>query len=220
MKKSDLVIPFKFEDRRAIIINRFLYIPDHYNLHDQFSDEITFENENEINIEYCSGNGEWIVEKAKRNPNINFIAVEMKFLRARQIWIKMHKDNLKNLFVVKSEAFIFTKNYLNKNFVADVFINFPDPWPKKKHAKNRLIKKDFLNQVYRIQKKDTTITIVTDHEDYRDEIIKEFLKIKEYKALFKKPYFTQDTKGFGSSFFSSLFISKGKAINCIKFARK
>ncbi|NGX34032.1 MAG: tRNA (guanine-N(7)-)-methyltransferase [Candidatus Anoxychlamydiales bacterium] len=219
MKKSDLVIPFKFEDRKSIIINRFLYVPSHYNSHDKFRDEITFENENEINIEYCSGNGEWIIDKAKKNPNINFIAVEMKFLRARQIWVKMHKDNLKNLFVVKAEAFIFTKYYLKDLTSSDVFINFPDPWPKKKHAKNRLIKKEFLEEVSRIQKKDKTITIVTDHENYRDEIIEEFFKIKEYKTLFKKPYFVQNALDFGSSFFMDLFQSKDKSINFIKFAR-
>nr|NGX30624.1 hypothetical protein [Candidatus Anoxychlamydiales bacterium] len=64
MKKSDLVIPFKYEDRRPIILNRYLYVPDNYDAHDQFTDKITFENDNEINIEYCSGNGEWIIEKA------------------------------------------------------------------------------------------------------------------------------------------------------------
>jgi len=219
MKKTDLVIPFKYEDRRPIIINRYLYVPDNYYAHDEFTDKITFENENEINIEYCSGNGEWIIEKAKKNPNINFIAVEMKFLRARQIWLKMHKDNLKNLFVVQSEAFVFTKHYLKDYFVSEVFINFPDPWPKKRHAKNRLLKEEFLKEVNRVQKKDKTITIVTDHEDYRDQVIEEFLKIKEYKAVFKEPYFIQDASGFGSSFFLSLFQSKGKAINFIKFTR-
>ncbi|NGX48948.1 MAG: tRNA (guanine-N(7)-)-methyltransferase [Candidatus Anoxychlamydiales bacterium] len=219
MKKSDLVIPFKYEDRRPIILHRFLYVPDNYDFHDEFRDKITFENDNEINIEYCSGNGEWIVDRAKKNPNINFIAVEMKFLRARQIWLKMHKENIKNLFVVKSEAFIFTKHYLKDCFASDVFINFPDPWPKKKHAKNRLIKKEFLQEVNRVQKKDETITVVTDHEDYRDEIINEFLKVKEYRSIFKEPYFEQDTKGFGSSFFSTLFQSKDKAINYIKFSR-
>jgi len=219
MKKSDLVIPFKYEDRRPIIINRYLYVPDNYFAHDEFRDKITFENDNEVHIEYCSGNGEWIIDRAKKNPNINFIAVEMKFLRARQIWLKMHKENIKNLFVVKAEAFIFTKHYLEDCFASDIFINFPDPWPKKKHAKNRLIKKEFLQEVNRVQKKDNMITIVTDHEEYRDEIINEFFKVKEYRAIFKKPYFEKDTKGFGSSFFSTLFQSKGKAINYIKFSR-
>jgi len=219
MKKSDLVIPFNFENRKPVIINSFFYVPEHFYSHDKFKCEIAFENDNPINIEYCSGNGQWIIEKAKKNQDINFIAVEKKFLRARQIWLKMHKENLKNLFVVQSDAFVFTKNYLKNMSISDVYINFPDPWPKKKHAKNRFIKKEFLQDVSRVQKQGKTISVITDHEDYRDEIINEFLKIKEYKALLKEPYFIQNSEDFGSSFFMELFRSKGKAINYIKFAK-
>ncbi|NGX63394.1 MAG: tRNA (guanine-N(7)-)-methyltransferase [Candidatus Anoxychlamydiales bacterium] len=219
MKKSDLHIPFEFENRRPIILNRLLYVPSNYDKHQLFNEDIVFENDNNIAIEYCSGNGDWIIEKAKTNPNINFIAVEMKFERARKIWVKMHNQNLKNLFVVLAEAFTFTKFYLKDRDVFEVFINFPDPWPKKKHKKNRLIKKAFLKDVARVLKKDSFITIVTDHISYRDEIIDTFLKSLEYRAVFQKPYFVQNIQNFGSSFFDTLFKSKGKAINFLKFQR-
>lgn len=219
MKKSDLFLPFKFENRKPIIINRFLFVPKHYDKHHLFNEEISFENKNEINIEYCSGNGTWIVEKAKLSPKINFIAVEMKFLRARQIWLKMHSQGINNLFVICSDAFTFTKYYLKDSSIADVFINFPDPWPKRKHAKKRLINKEFLGDVNRVMKPNSVITIVTDHTGYLEQMIETFVKIKEYKSIFQKPYFVQDIKNFGSSFFSSLFESKGKAINYLKFSR-
>ena len=53
----------------------------------------------------------------------------------------------------------------------------------------------------------TILEIVTDHENYRDAIIKEFLKVKEYTPIFRNPYFVKDAKGFGASFFLDLFVS-------------
>ena len=96
MKKSDLIIPFKFENRRPIIINRLLFVPRNYDKHSEFKEKKYFVNSNPIHVEYCSGNGDWIIQKAKENPNINFIAVEMKFDRARKIWVKMHNDKVDN----------------------------------------------------------------------------------------------------------------------------
>ena len=139
MKKKDFIIPFKYEDRRPIIINGLLYIPDNYFLHSQADIEILFNNTNPIFLEYCSGNGEWIIEKAKKFININWIAVEYSFDRARKIFVKKHNENIENLFIVFGEALIFTKCYLKDSFIDHVFINFPDPWPKTKHKKNRLV---------------------------------------------------------------------------------
>lgn len=217
--KHDFHIPFEWEDRRPVIIENLLYIPNHYDKHHHFENKSYFENANPINIEYCSGNGQWIIERAKQNPGTNYIAVEMKFDRARQIWVKMRNENLKNLFVVMGEALIFTKHYLNSGDICDIFINFPDPWPKKKHEKNRLVSEQFLLQAGRVMKKNKFITLVTDDLNYLNKIIELFLKNENFKPVCPKPYYIQNIENFGSSFFDELFRKKNKVINYLKFEK-
>ncbi len=219
MKAKDFVIPFKFEKRRPVIINRLLYVPLFYEEHKKFKEKISFEKKAPINIEYCSGNGQWIIERAKRYPEINWIAVEMRFDRARKIWVKMHNENLKNLFVVLSEAKTFSKYYLDESSIDEMFINFPDPWPKKKHEKNRLIQKDFIDELSRILKNNTEITLVTDDETYLKQMIDVFLKNQFFKPVYKDPYFVSDVNNFGASFFDNLWREKKRTIKHLKFKK-
>ncbi len=218
-KKEDFQIPFKWKDRQPVIIDGLLYIPNHYSKHHLFKNQKYFENTNPMEIEYCSGNGQWIIEKAKVNPNINYIAVEIKFDRARKIWVKKHNENLKNLFVVLGEALIFTRYYLNNDSISNVFINFPDPWPKKKHEKNRLITQEFIHEVNKVIKKNKIITLVTDDIAYLNQIIEVFLKSKDFKPVYEKPYYIQNLEDFGDSFFDNLFRTKKKIINYLKFKK-
>lgn len=215
MKKSDLIIPFDFENRKPVIIDGLLYVPTNYENHKDFKQKL-FLNENHIYLEYCSGNGDWILQEAKKNPNINFIAVEKKFLRARKIWVKMHNENVNNLLVVLSDAETFTKFYLKDNIISKIYINFPDPWPKKKHAKNRLIQNDFILEMKRVLIEKKNIEIVTDDETYSNQIIQN-MNI-HFKSVYEDPFFEKNLE-YGKSYFKELWISKGKDIRFHKFKK-
>jgi tRNA (guanine-N7-)-methyltransferase len=220
MVKKEFYIPFKWEDRRPIVIEKLLYIPKFYDKHSLFKEKKYFKNTNEINIEFCSGNGKWIIEMAKQNPDINYIAVEIKFDRAKKIWKKMHIESLKNLFVVLGDAFSFAKYYLEDDAISNIYINFPDPWPKRKHAKHRLVRKEFICEVKRVMKKDKIITLVTDDANYLNQMINVFLRCKSFESIYKKPYYVQNLENFGDSFFKTLFKQKKKNINYLKFKKK
>lgn len=201
---KDLKIPFEWADRRPIWIDRFFYVPALYEHAPQTQPwpEI-------FAIEYCSGNGQWIGEKAKQNPHLNWIAVEKRFDRARQIWLKMHRENLTNLFVVCAEALIFTKYYAPEE-VEQVFVNFPDPWPKRYHAKNRLVQFPFIQEMGRIAKK---AMCVTDDEKYAQLMSKEFKKCSHWTPA---PPACED---YGASFFGDLWKEKGRTIQYLAYER-
>jgi tRNA (guanine-N7-)-methyltransferase len=83
MKPEDLKAPFTWNARKVMIEDRILYIPTRCETYDDFSfpgwsAPDLFGNDNPVHIEYCSGNGAWIAEKAVGNPNINWVAVEKK----------------------------------------------------------------------------------------------------------------------------------------------
>lgn len=220
MKPKDLWIPCCFENRRPLIIQRLLYIPLNYDKHQKFSSlnfERIFPRKQPAAIEYCSGNGQWIIEKAKQNPQVNWIAVEKRLDRVRKIWAKMHNDGLGNLFVVFSEAETFTKYYLKEEQISFVFINFPDPWPKQKHAKHRLIQKDFLSDLAKVLNRSGEITLVTDDEKYKDQMIKTFQNAEPFHSLYPSPFYQTKLETYGSSFFENLWKSKGRNIFYLKY---
>ena len=89
MKPQDLIIPFSWDERRPCLLDRLWFIPSYYTDYESwkklFSLTEIFPNNNNAIIEYCSGNGQWIIDKAKNHPESNWIAVEKRFDRARKI---------------------------------------------------------------------------------------------------------------------------------------
>jgi tRNA (guanine-N7-)-methyltransferase len=224
MKPKDLRFPFPWEERRPVVVDRVFFIPKFYDRHGEFpldwnSKEI-FESPAPLFIEYCSGNGAWIIEKAKRHPDINWIAVEQRFDRVQKIWANGKKQQVNNLFIVCGEALTFTTHFVPAQHFDGIYINFPDPWPKGKHAKNRLLQEDFISQLARVSNKNGKAVIVTDHGIYADSICQTFLQHPAWSPAFPPPYFITEWEGYGTSFFESLWRQKGLTIQYLQFSRK
>lgn len=103
-----------------------------------------FGNENPIDIEIGMGKGDFIIEMAKQNSNVNYVGIEMYdsvIVRAVQ---KLDGEKLSNLKLIRMDA-----DYINDVFekeVNTIYLNFSDPWPKKRHAKRRLTSHYFLDK--------------------------------------------------------------------------
>ncbi len=208
---KDLIIPFSWEERRPILLDRFFYIPAQF---DYRAEEIPFfEDDREVVIEYCSGNGQWIGERAKENPQFNWIAVEKKFERARQVWLKIHREGITNLIVVCGEGLIFTRFYAPK--AVQIYVNFPDPWPKLRHAKHRIIQTPFLKALLPVVVQGGKAVCVTDDEGYAEEMKREFNQCPEWKFLFH----SHEWPDYGASFFKNLWKAKGRIINYLSYER-
>lgn len=221
-KANELRIPFTWQERHPILLDRCFYIPGHF-AHDAAGPKLIWEspslfgNQNPVAIEFCSGNGEWISEKARQYPDQNWVAVEKRFDRARKIWGSLQRSELNNLFVVCAEAFTFSRYYAPLNSVSQIFINFPDPWPKPRHAKHRLISPPFLLELEKILIDQKTVIIATDDRPYVDQILEVFAQHPHWKPVFPNPYFTDEWPGFGDSFFSRLWVGKGLSTHYLQY---
>lgn len=216
MKPADLKPPCSKEDQRTVIHDRVWYIPKRSIKFDfvfpGWSHSDLFGNDSPVIVEYCSGNGAWIAEKAQKNPDLNWVAVEMKFERVRKIWSKIKNLGLKNLIVICGEANMTTAYYFPEDSVSDVYINFPDPWPKNRHAKNRLIQPVFADQLSRILKEGKSLTFVTDDIPYSEWLIEVMGNHSHFTSFYPHPYYLSDEADYGSSYFEQLWKSKGRSI--------
>lgn len=221
MKPKDLKSRYSWEERKVYIEDSVLFIPN-FSDYEAFTFpgwEGIFQNQNPVNVEFCSGNGMWIINKAQEFPLINWVAVDLDFDRVRKIWAKVRNYNLNNLFVVCGDANLAVKHYFPKNSIENVFINFPDPWPKNTHAKKRLVQREFMQGVIDCMKGGGTFTLTTDDIDYSNRAVDVLTKLDGFKSLFDQPFYTIDIPGYGSSYFEQLWRSRGKEIRYHQFTK-
>jgi tRNA (guanine-N7-)-methyltransferase len=200
LAKKCLHIPSRFSEQKMTAVS--------------WDDPNIFDRPQPLHVEFCSGNGQWIASMAQLYPRINWIAVEKDFERARKIWLKIFRLQLGNLFVVYGEGFVFSRYFLPDTCVGEVYVNFPDPWPKRRHAKHRIIQKSFIDEMSRILISDGTVTLVTDDAAYSEQMIELFSSWPS--AWGSSPYVTEWPE-FGDSFFQSLWARQHRTIRYHRF---
>lgn len=223
MRPKDLKFPFVGDERHILLNDRVWFIPERMHLKEfnfpGWSHPDVFGNDHPICVEYCSGNGAWIADKAEKFPLINWIAVEKKFVRARKIWSKVKNLGLNNLLIICGEGHNATKRFFGDNFSSNVFINFPDPWPKNKHAKHRLIQPEFAQEIWRILREGSSLTFVTDDVPYSQWLIQVMGAHPGFTSCYPDPFYVNEQPDYGSSYFDELWRAKGREIRYHQFKK-
>ena len=125
-----------------------------------------------IHIEIGMGKGKFLMEMARRHPDIHYIGIE-KFssvlVRAVQ---KMEEEPLPNIHFIRMDA-EYICNVFEKGEVEEIYLNFSDPWPKERHTKRRLTSHQFLERYEQILKEGGSIQFKTDNRDLFDFSVEE-----------------------------------------------
>ena len=131
-----------------------------------------FSNDNPVYLEVGMGKGRFLMDMAVRNPDINYVGIEMYssvLLRAVQ---KMEENPLNNLRFIRMDAREIDETFAEGE-VDKIYLNFSDPWPKDRHAKRRLPSRQFLARFDKILKKDGNLEFKTDNRDLFDFAVEE-----------------------------------------------
>ena len=124
-------------------------------------------------LEIGSGKGQFLLDMALKFPKLTFIGVERNVTCCGFTAKKLVENNITNAKLVFADAGQITPS-INDASVDGIFLNFSDPWPKKRHSKRRLTSESFLAEYYRILKKGAKLIFKTDNYDlftYSLEII-------------------------------------------------
>ncbi len=142
-----------------------------------------FGNDNKICLELGCGKGKFIADIAKQNPNINFVAIDLKFEVLVYVKRKCEELSLTNVRILA-----FDINYINEMFdkgeISDIYLNFSTPWPKAKHNKRRLTHPRILTKYFDIISDDSKIRLKTDHEVFFLDSI-EYLEENGFNITYK-----------------------------------
>ncbi|PIR31959.1 MAG: tRNA (guanosine(46)-N7)-methyltransferase TrmB [Alphaproteobacteria bacterium CG11_big_fil_rev_8_21_14_0_20_44_7] len=125
-------------------------------------------------LEIGFGDGGHLAHQARNNPNVNFIGCEPFINGAVKLLREIEDNNLQNIRIYTGDV----RDLLEKtpeNSISRIFILNPDPWPKTKHHKRRLIQKPLLDLLEKVLQPEGMLRIATDDEDYAFWILKEFM---------------------------------------------
>lgn len=172
-----------------------------------------FGNDRPIEIEIGTGKGNFIIGKATTNPNINYIGIEKYDSPLVSAVKKLEETNLPNLKLVCFDA-LGIENIFDKE-IDKIYLNFSDPWPKKRHAKRRLSSPRFLERYENLFKANKVIEMKTDNDDLYEYSKESFLE-------FGYQIEENDTNHFAEirTEYEEKFISLGKNINYIRVVKE
>ena len=141
-----------------------IYRPDSY--FERLDLSRLFASNRPLVIELGSGDGSFLVEYARLNPEKNFLGVERLLGRLRKIERKGLRAGLTNLRLIRIEASYLIQYLIPAESVIALHVYFPDPWPKRKHRKHRLVNSSFAQLVGNVLLPGGDIYLRTDDADY------------------------------------------------------
>ena len=142
-----------------------------------------FQNTNPVVLEIGFGNGTSLLQQAIENPKLNFVGVEVYQSGVAKLLIGVEKHKLANIKILSVDAFLLLQEKLLPASISKVQLFFPDPWPKARHHKRRIVRELFLKLVHRALLNTGVLHIATDWENYADSILEEMAKVNLFTKI-------------------------------------
>ena len=159
-----------------------------------------FEQSQPLEVEIGCGNGSFLVNYAEENQKTNFIGIERLLGRIRKLDRKVSRRGLRNVSIVRVEAAYGIQYMLPPASVQAYHIYFPDPWPKRKHWKNRLIEPDFLPLLAKSLSPRGKVYLRTDNTDYFEQMESTFAGDSSFEQIEAPDSLTQIVTDFEKTF--------------------
>lgn len=127
-----------------------------------------------LEVEIGAGDGSFLAAYAKAHPELNLIGLERLLGRLRKIDRKARRAGLDNVRLLRMEASYFVRYMLPREAVRAFHIYFPDPWPKRRHWKNRLINDAFTRELHEALVPGGVVYLRTDDKPYFAQMLEVF----------------------------------------------
>ena len=190
------------------------YVDDHPEIAIQKIDlNSEFFQEKPVIFEIGSGKGDFIAAISLAHPEYNYLAIERVKTVAGMMCKKLVDQGNKNVMVFPWNAEIIFDE-IKEGFVHSIYLNFSDPWPKKKHEKRRLTYITFLDQYYRILRDGGRLYFKSDNDGLY-EYTKEEIKLTKFKVISDEEDYEFDSETDFLTEYENKFRSVGKSIHRI-----
>jgi tRNA (guanine-N7-)-methyltransferase len=145
--------------------------------------EEIFPRKQRLEVELGAGDGSFLIAYAKVHPELNHIGIERLLGRLRKIDRKAHRAALENVRLLRLEAAYFVQYLLPRESVSAFHIYFPDPWPKRRHWKNRLVNEEFTDLLRGPLLTGGAVHLRTDDEPYFTQMLDVFARNANFTKI-------------------------------------
>ncbi len=129
------------------------------------------------------GSGDSLISLAQQRPELNFIGVEVYRPGIGAVLKKLHKLNIDNVRVVNADVLELLRNHICADFACGVMVWFPDPWPKRRHHKRRLVQGEFLKELTRVIQPNGILHLASDWYPYVTFMQEQVAQVKNFVAI-------------------------------------
>lgn len=204
--------------QRMTLINSPFFIPE-ARLKQAGSFQQLFGNDKPLALEIGCGIGDFIVQIAKQHPEWNFIAIDIFNQGCKQTCGRIEASGLDNILMMRMEARYLMYHYLQAGSLAAIYINCPDPWPKKKQRKRRLLNAEFVDLALYCLMDEGEFNFSTDFVDY-GETAAELLAVDERLINRNESPYTHDLSGYPISKYMKRFLDLDQPIYLCRYRKK
>jgi tRNA (guanine-N7-)-methyltransferase len=178
-----------------------------------------FGNENPVALEIGCGIGDFIAKTAADRPDLNFIAIDYYNKGCDSTCRRLDKLGITNVRVLRVEAREFISEHIPKNSLSALYINCPDPWPKKRHRKRRLVNSAFMEFMRGYLCPGADFFFATDFEDYGEDVADFMSRQEGYNNMLAPDLSRYDLEGYHRSKYMIKFMSEGKQIHFVHYRK-
>jgi tRNA (guanine-N7-)-methyltransferase len=178
-----------------------------------------FGNDHPLALEIGCGIGDFIAKTAADKPGVNFIAIDYYNKGCDKTCRRLEKAGLGNVRVLRVEAREFIASHIPLESLCAVYINCPDPWPKKRHRKRRLVSSGFLEFLRPYLASGADFHFATDFEDYGQDVSAFMPAIAGFTNLLKPDLYRHELEGYHRSKYMRKFMAEGKQIHFVHYRK-
>lgn len=164
-----------------------------------------FCDEKPLVLEIGFGEGEFLINAARRDAGRNYLGIEIKRGRFRKAVRAAEELSLENLKFLHIEAEIALRQVFREGTFDLVLVNFPDPWPKKRHSKHRMFNREFIGCLAKALARGGSTVIKTDQLSYIEQIVSEFKRSRLFRPAHPPPGFVEARRGKAETKFEKHF---------------
>ena len=178
-----------------------------------------FDRPGPVELEIGSGKGTFLVQQLEARAGVNFLGIEWASPYWRQAADRLRRRGFAGRVVMlRTDAAAFVTDYVPDASLAAVHVYFPDPWPKARHHKRRLVQPDFLLQVERMLAPGGRLQVATDHADYWEQIRAVVADSPLQVVDYERPAGAREGEVAGTNF-ERKYVAEGRTFHAIAAVR-
>ena len=169
-------------------------------------------------LELGCGIGDFILQRARQQPDLNFLAIDIYNKGCLKTCRRLERADIENVRVMRVEARYLLHRFCEAGALAAVYINCPDPWPKKRHRKRRLVNEEFLLTLPHYLAPEAELFFASDVADYARQVAGHLAEADGFRNQLAAPFATE-LAGYPLSKYMRRFLEQGQPIHFIHARR-